>query len=278
MADFAFGAPTAAPAADAAPVATKASDDTTKAYEAKGKELLSQVSEEELATYGKKTGDFTFLYMLGDPIHRSKRRESTTKDPATGVVTKNDVPCSSPLGFVFRVNADSVDIPVISATKNHRTGCSAADIASKTVHKGDEIILTYLEAFMLGIRPEYSLRFAAEVTGEDGVSKVLDPAGFALNPKFSTLSGEKPAKLPTPSPSLKKTSIKATMVDVCQDKKDANGEIVWVKPEYKEKFECIMKTQPRANSGIAKTQKADNSLSTAAICRSLVADMLGKAQ
>lgn len=272
-------APAADPAPATAPVATAETinasvDATVQAMKTQGQaEIKSIIDAGKGDTLGAKSSALVFLYMLGNPLTKSKRRVSTEKDDAGKTIGK-DVACSTGIGFAFRATED-VEVPVIAGAKTTVTGYTESDLSSKLVKAGEIVYLTYLELFILAIKPEYSMMFDAEVNGQ------IITKGFRLDVKLSTFANDaheaNKRKLPSPSPSLTQGAVKATMQDICKPARNAAGEIEWIKPEYKEKFAAFFVRAPRAASAPGE-KKDDNSKAfvTAAICRNIVADMLKK--
>lgn len=193
--------------------------------QAKGREIVAAMSEEEKAALNSKSGSLHFVRLLGLGSKKSTRR-----------VGKNEnAPCSFPVGITLRSDED-IQIPVIDINKNKETGIDyATDVQWTGVKAGEEFDLNYYEFMYLILQPGYD--GSCEAGG--------DPSGLYFSPKLPAyIKGD--AKLPTPTINLKEGSIKAAIVDV--DTKGTNG---WeIKPEYAEKFGDLMKkTKPKRSGG-----------------------------
>ena len=125
----------------------------------KGREALRQMTDAERESLGSSSGKLIFQHMLGNPFKKGKRRTGSTVT-TDGVRVGTDEDCSGPCGFVFKATED-VEVPRVSAEKTTQTGFAPEDVSYQTYPAGSEIIFTYLELFLLGIQPEYSLRFGA---------------------------------------------------------------------------------------------------------------------
>ena len=276
------------PNADKKETKTAGNPTLAKLEAAANAELAAMTEAGRLAELGSKSGALVFKHMLGNPCVADKRRVGTQKD-ASGktLLDANNKPvtidqdCSKPIGFVFKATED-VSVPVITGKKTPKTGFNPEDLSEKTYPAGSDVILTYLELFLLAIRPEYSLRFGAEIVDEAG-NKVLNPKGFRLDIKMSTYlkkDGGDGAALPSPSPSLVKGAVKEGMVDICT--KGANGEPVWGDNNpYKEKFEVFFSRSTKSlrdKVGGAKKDDNEASYKLAAMCRNILSDMQSRAQ
>lgn len=192
----------------------------------RGTALLAQMTDEQRATLGAKSGTLHFKHLLGLASKKSRRRVS--KDESKD--------CSTPVGIVF-VSDEAIQVPVIDINKNKETGITAEDISYREVAAGEEFTLSYYEYMFLIVRDEYA--GLCEAKG--------DVQGAYFSPKLPAfMKGE--ASLPTPTINLKSGSVKENMVDI-----DVKGENGWtIQPGY-EKFADLLRKSKPAKAGGTKS-------------------------
>lgn len=274
------GAPTTKPAADKKGGMSEAAAATYASFKKEAQAEIKQLTEAgNDGILGSKSSSLVFLYMLGNPLNKEKRRVSDVKG-ADGKTVAKDIPCSKGLGFAFKAT-EPVELTLIKGKRTTATGYTEADTYTYTAQTGEIVYLTYLELFLLAIKPEYSMMFDSEVNG------VFQKNGFRLDVKLSTFCADKTnenkLRLPSPSPALATGSVKETIKDVCKENRTATGEIEWNAPAvagapaYAEKFACFFERSTKSMRGTsAPKDNKQKAYETAAICRAIVADMLNR--
>lgn len=234
---------TTAPQAPKAPEAkTAGRKSPNEEVIAKGTAIISQMSEEELATLGSKSHTLHFKHLLGLASKKSRRKVS--KDESKD--------CSTPVGIVL-VSDEAIQVPVIDINKTKETGITPEDITYREVAAGEEFFVSYYEYMYLILRDEYA--GLCEAKG--------DPQGAYFSPKLPAFAkGE--AKLPTPTINLKSGSVKENMVDI--DVKTENG---WEIQAGYEKFADLLRKSKPSKSGGTKSSTPTPTVVAVALRRML---------
>lgn len=257
-----------------------------------GRQILMGMTEEQRNALGSKSNTVAFVAVLGNPFVKAKRRAGSEK--VNGVVQKNennkpigvDVDCSSPVGFLFKALTEDVEVPVISGKFTPKTGCTHKDIGSKLIKAGQYFPLTPLEAFVFGIREEYSLNFARIKKNANGQDEVIDNAfTIVLRTNSETKNGKvaAPSEFPTPTPSYNDPGAeapKSMILDICANAYGADGKPVWLDTDangysaYAEKFGYIFEKAAKAKikreGGASPKKKKDDTEAAAAACRQIL--------
>lgn len=278
--DFNFGdTPATAPAGATAPApAPKKPGNSAEANLVnKGNAILQGIDPATKETYGTSSHDVVFLYMVGNPLVKAKRRVKTKKDEtgatmktANGAVIGEDVPCSSPLGFCFKALKD-VSIPQIRVKCREKFGKSDI-LPDKMVKAGEMFVLTYPELFVFATRPEYSAQFDCAFMNVAGVVDEANIVPNGVKVKFGLAVYEKALKengsntegVPYPVPQIAYTydgagAPKAGMRDVCTETKDANGMPEFTSDLYREKFSEYFTRERTASTGTKSNKNAKRS-------------------
>lgn len=298
--NFDFGSTTdATPVADAAPVEA-APAKTSNKEEAKliaaGNEILKGINPEVKENFGKGSHDVVFLYMLGNPLVKAKRRVRTLKDAngntvknENGAVVGEDVDCSSPIGFAFKA-IKPVSIPQINVKKRDKFG--KADVKpDKQVAAGEIFVLTYPELYVFATRPEYSAKFDCaylDASGNVDVNKVIENGvrvklGLTKYSKAIQENGANATEIPFPVPQVAYNfegagAPKAGMKDICLNTKDANGMPQFTDPLYAEKFTEYFKRERTASPAGAKSKpnKSNDMVALCVACQDMLKNMLAE--
>lgn len=298
--NFDFGStPNATPVADAAPVAdapvaAKTSNKEEAKLIAAGNAILQNIAPEVKETYGKSSHDVIFLYMLGNPLVKAKRRVQTKKDAQgntlkneNGKVVGEDVDCSSPIGFAFKA-VKPVSIPQINVKKRDKFG-KADVMPDKQVAAGEIFVLTYPELYVFATRPEYSAKFDCAFVDKAGVvdvNRVMENGvkvklGLTKYAKAIQENGANPTEIPFPVPQVAYTfegagAPKAGMKDICGVTKDANGMPEFTDPIYAEKFTDYFKHERTSSptGAKAKPNKSNDMTALCVACQDMLKNML----
>jgi len=271
-----------APAADARATtvdkAAKKLDD--KYFDLGRKELQAMVDNGgSLEVLGSLSNSLAFVTLLGNPLKKGSRRVGTRTLP-DGKVVNDDAPCSTTVGYKFEALAD-VEVPEIDVKKTIVSGCAAEDVKWVKKPAGSTVLLTTLELFILGSKPEFSFKFASHVVGSD-----VTENGFRIGLKWSKFEGgsKQPQALPTPYPlpvqvGAETKTAKDLIEDICEDAKDDNGNPVFKSPDYAAKFGPLFEKR-EAHHKIAEagtiSPDRDKSIVSAAAARKVLLDMYAK--
>lgn len=204
-------------------------------FKDRGAALGAQLTEEQIALEGSKSGDVAFVCAVGNPKQKQDR-----------VSKGQSVPCYKPVGYKFKALAD-IKVPVLPL----KDGCKTlidVDVQAETevaVKKGQTFVCNLREYGALISRPEYGGTF-------DGEGKRVYLG--------VTFSGERL----DPYPILKAAegSVKETMDLIADVTKNADGTDKYtIKPEYEEKFAVLLKPRKieRNSAGGAKASEAGQS-------------------
>lgn len=205
---------------------------------------LPNLSQEQIAQFGSKSGTLSFVRALGF------ESETSTYTDRAGVAHS----CAEVVGAVF-VSTEPIKVPRLPITTSPQTGINKDDITYEDVAAGVEFEVTMMEAAVLLTQEEYSARFL--FNGE--------PRG-QFSAKFTALSSG--AKFPTPHFLIKEYQYKANSEVI--DVKQADGSYT-IKPGFERYAELLNK--PRASRGGSskssgnKLQKSDK---TALAIRQLI--------
>lgn len=294
--DFNFGdTPTPASAGAPAPAPKKAGNTAEASLINKGNAILQGIDPAVKEGYGTASHDVVFLYMVGNPLVKAKRRVKTKKDEtgatmktATGAVIGEDVPCSSPLGFAFKALKE-VSIPQIRVKCREKFGKSDI-LPDKLVKAGEMFVLTYPELFIFATRPEYSAQFDCAFMNTAGIVDEANIVPNGVKVKFGLAVYEKALKdngsntegVPYPVPQIAYTydgagAPKAGMRDVCTETKDANGMPTFTSDLYREKFAEYFTRERSASTGAKSNKNAKRSdmLALCVACQAMYNEIKG---
>jgi hypothetical protein len=214
-----------------------------KAFRNLGESIRSNMTEEEKAAEGSKSGTLEFVHCLGNPKVPQPRKENGQTIPSVQVV-----------GYTFKTTED-IDVPVMPYVEGASSNLLNVEYGAETRHiaAGTTFNLNVLEAGGLLSKVEY----AGKASG--GGRPVVLAVSF---------SKTRPDPLPQLRLESQSGSIKDTIIDVAT--KGADGK--WAcKPEYQEFGKLfVSRTSTRPGSGAPKAA-GESSKSVAAAFRDFLA-------
>lgn len=231
-----------------APVTAKGSNSTRKVFHQKFREegaaIGANLTEEQKAAEGSKSGAVAYICALGNPKQKQDR-----------VSGGQSVPCYKPVGYKF-IALEDMTVPVLPL-KDGGTLIDV-DVAQRSeikVKKGQEFVCNLREFGELISKPQYGGAF--EGNGKRVYLGV-------------TFSGNRTD--PYPILRTSEGSVKETMELVANVNKNADGTDAYaVKEEYAEKFGVLFRGRKASRSGAGSAKASAAGASAKDLARALQA-------
>lgn len=223
----------------------KGSAQKTEAFQNQGASIRANMSEDEKALEGSKSGTVEFIGCIGNPAKKQPRKTQGTYKESQQVV-----------GYIFKMMEDT-EIPVAPLKEDCKTIFDVQSPAKRVAKAGEEVYMNIMEAAMFISRPEFG--------GE-----------FKGNGKTVFLSVVFAKTKDTPTPCLKRPtaegSIKTNMI-MCAEKVGAGADGTggtWQTIEHCEQFAPLFRKRnmTRRGAGTGKVA-AETSKNTAAAFRKM---------
>ena len=236
--------PVGVPVAPVAPVTNTASPGSgstpQKQFRSVGAKIGAEMTDEEKAFEGSKSGEVEFLACLGDPTRRRSRKQD-----------QRDIPTFDVVGYRFKALAD-IKVPNAPLKPDFKHPTDVGELTWEDVKKGEEFYLTVFETGVFISQPQYA--------------GILNGNGEEVRVSFTFARNRK-----DPLPQLQKASttgsIKTNMIEIAEVVVGPNNRREGkVKDEYASKFAVLYTRRKAAKSGGAsrpKTGQAQKELSRA---------------